>query len=576
MKKGIITIVAIVLLATVLSGFSGQATAATPTVSPLAVTGVSWFSTNSTQQVVPGMNDVPLFVTFFNTVAESNLTVSLNLSAYAPGVFNYSYIVGPNKNINEQYYFPELPGQTTTTIEQTVNISGNAPNAIYLENLTFSIAGSSAVTYGNDSFNLPVAGTVSMVSPMSFFGTQSAPLIGTPGMSDVPLTVMVENTGNSAATNVSVSYTPSGSLTGATQHTVISVVPAYQSIPLTFLASVKDNASINQVYGQNLTVSYYGTAHMVPFSVPITGTSSISIVNYFTNPPVIFQDQKFISLTLVTENSGSSFAKNVSVSVSSPQFNVTSNPYNISYFPSGTLMNFTFLMNAKNYTGISHLSVTLGSEVRAITLNIHSHGSFSISSSIPALHTGASKQVISFNVTNTGGVTLYDFTMHLLSPSVISLHIPSSNPLAALTETNVTFAQITPGQTVTATFLVDTSSSATFTTYPAQLAISWALNTSTMPFYQTYNFNEKVTPTGVQSIQGMITFTPLNIAVLILIIVLIVSLVALAGRGRRLKKEAEAMKNRGNNEPFKQLPHKEYGGDDKGSQSSGDDRQGNR
>lgn len=573
MKKSIITIVVVLLLATVLSGFSGQANAATPTASPLTVTGVSWFSSNSTQQVVPGMNDVPLFVSFYSAVTESNLTVSLNLSAYSPGVFNYSYIVGPNSNVNEQYFIPELPAQTTTTIEQTVNISSDAPNAIYLENLTFSIAGATSVTYGNDSFNLPVAGTVNMVSPTAYFGTQSDPLIGTPGMSNVPLTVMVENTGNSAATNVSVSYTPAGSLSGMTQHTVISAIPAYQAIPVTFLASVKDNASISQVYGQNITVSYYGSSHVVPFTVPVTGTSNISIVNYYTNPPVIFQDQKFIALTLVTENSGSSFAKNVTVSVSSPQFNVTTNAYKISYFPSGTLMNFTFLMNADNYTGLSHLSVTLGSEVKTISLNLHSYGSFSVSSDIPALHTGATKQVISFNVTNTGSVTLYDFTLHLLSPSVISLHIPSSNPLAALTETNVTFAQISPGQTVMATFLVDTSSSASFTTYPAQLAISWVLNTSTTSFHQTYNFNEKVTPTGVQSIQGMVTFTPLNIAVLILIIVLIVALAAVAGRGRRLKRETEAIKSKGNHEPFKQLPHKDYAGNDQSGQNSGNDRQ---
>lgn len=564
MKKGIISIAAIVVLAALLTGVSGQAHAATAPAGTLTVTGVSWFSPNSTQLAVPGMNEIPLFVTFYNPVAVSNLSVSVNLSAYTSGVFNYSYIVGKNTNVNEVYNIPALPAQTTTTIEQTVNISGTAPSAIYTENLTFTVGNMSSPDYGNVSFNLPVLGSVDMVSPTALFGTESTPLVGTPGMSNVPLTVMLENTGNSPATNVSVSYTPSGSLTGSTQHTVISAIPAYGAVPVTFLTSIMDNASISQVYSQNLTVSYYGSSHVVPFNVPITGTSNLSIVNYYTNPPVIFQDQKFVALTFVAENSGSSFAKNVTISVTSPDFNVTTTPYNLSYFPSGKLLNFTFLVNARNITGQAPLTVNLGKTTQTITINVHSKGSYAISSSIPDLHTGASKQVLSFNVTNTGSVNLYAFTLHLLSPSVITLHVPSSNPLAALTETNVTFAEIKPGQTVTATFLVDTSSSASFSTYPAQLAVSWNLNNSASTFHSTYNFNEKVTPTGVQNIQNSITFTPLNIAVLVLIIALVIGLVALGARGRKLRKEAESMKRKGAQEPFKQLPHKDQNGNGDG------------
>lgn len=569
MKKSLVSLVLIVLLATAFLGFSGHAEAATASSGPVSVTGVSWFAPNSTQQVVPGMNDIPLFVTFSSDSTLANFTVHLNLTAYAAGTFSYSYVLGLKKQVNSVYALPELPAQQSVTIEQLVNISSNAPTGIYAENLSYSYGSPTALTYVNSTFFVPVEGSVNLVSPTAFFGTQSSPLVGTPGMSNVPLTIMLENTGTSAATNVSVVYTPSGSFSGITQSTVISAIPAYEAVPVTFLVSVADNASVTMALAQNLTVSYYGSSHIVHFTAPVTGSSNLSVVNYFTNPPVIFQDEKFIALTLVTENSGSSFAKNVTVSVASNRFSVITNPYNLSYYPAESLENFTFLLNAQNYTGLSYIHVTLGKTTQTIALNLRSYGSFGISANIPDLHTGASKQLLSFNITNTGLFTLYDFTLHLLSPSVVSLHIPSSNPLAALTETNVTFAQIKPGQTVTATFLVDTSSSAAFATYPAQLAISWRLNDSVSLFYHTYNFNEKVTPTGIQSIQGMITFTPLNIAVLVLIVALVIGLVVLAGRGRKLRKETEKMRKEKNREEFKQLPHKNSNGNDQVSKVVG-------
>jgi len=562
MKKSIVSLVLVMLASTAFFGLAGHAEAATAPSGTVSVTGVSWFSPNSTNQAVPGMDNIPLFVTFFNAQALTNVSVHVNLTAYAAGVFSYSYIIGPDKQVNEVYNFPALPAQSTTTVEQTVNISGNAPNGIYVENLSFSYGNSTTTYYGNASFNLPLAGSVNIVSPTAYFGSQSSPIAGTPGMSNVPVTVMLENTGTAAATNVTVSYAPSGSLSGLAQHTTISAIPSFGVIPVTFIASVSDNATVTQAYSQNLTVSYYGTSHKVQFLLPITGSSKLSIINYFTNPPVIFQDEKFISLTLVTENSGSSFAKNVSVSLASSRFDVLTNPYNLSYYPSGSIQHFTFLISAKNYTGMSDLTVTLGKTTLGISLNLRSHGSFGIAASIPDLHTGVNNQLLSFNITNTGVTTLYDFSLHLLSPSVISLHIPTSNPLAALTETNVTFAQINPGQTVTATFLVDTSGSAQFETYPAQLAISWRLNNSVSPFYHTYNFNEKVTPTGIQNLQGVFTFTPLNIAVLALIVALVIGLVAFAGRSRKLKKEADQLRKEKKSEELKQLPHKDSNGND--------------
>lgn len=548
-----------ILLATTIFAFMAPANA-TSGSQPLGVTGVAWFGQNSTQQAVPGMNEIPLFVSFETTATLQNLTVWENLSAYSPGIFNYSYVMGANANVNNIYNFGYIPAGTALVVEQTVNISSRAPNGIYLENLSYSYGNTTQTFYGNVSFQLPLQGTVNIQSSGSLFGTSASPIIGTPGMNNIPLTVILENTGNSPVSNVSIKYTPSGNLSGKTQNTVISAFEPFGVVPLTFTVSINGNSEVDQAYGQNLTVSYLGSTHKVSFSVPITGYSNLSLVSFYTNPPVIYQGQKYISLTLVAVNSGNSFATNVNVSVRSGQFSVLTNSYNLPVFPSGTIQNFTFLLNAHNYTGEASIEANLAGSTLVLPVYLHSYGSYKITQDIPALHTGATSQPLSFNITNTGNVTLYDFTLYYLSPSVVSIHVPSSNPLASLTSGNVTFSSISPGQTVTATYLVDTSSSAAFSTYSAQLAISWRTNQSAGAFHKTYNFNQTVAPTGIQNLKGMFTFTPLNIAVLVVILALIIGLVAVARRGRKARKKAE--KSNSKNEPPSQNTGS-YGNDSK-------------
>ncbi len=505
----------------------------------VGVTGVSWFSANSTEQAVPGMSDIPLFVQFQTAATMQNLTVKVNLTAYEPGVFNYSYIMGPDSGVQDIYNFGAVPAGTSLTAEQTVNISSNAPDGIYLENLTYTYGNATAHFYGNASFQLPVQGTVNIESPSASFGTQSSPIEAVPGMENIPVTVLLENSGNSPVSNVSVSYSPQGVFAGPAQSTTVPAFGSYSEIPVTFMASISSNATAGSIYGQNLSVEYLGTTHQVHFTLPVTGTSNLSMVDYFTNPPIIYQGQKFISMTIVAANSGDAYARNVNVSLTSTDFSILTNPYNVPAFPSESLQNFTFLMNADNVTGSTLVKLNLGNESVEIPVTLHSYGSYSITKTVPDLHTGASSQELSFNITNTGNTTLYDFTVYYLSPSVISVHVPSSNPLASLKSGNETFAQISPGETVTATYLVDTSSSASFTIYPGQLAISWHLNNTATTFHKTYTFNQKVTPTSIQNLKGALTFTPLNIAVLAVIIALIIGLVAVARRGSRSRKKAK-------------------------------------
>lgn len=279
-----------------------------------------------------------------------------------------------------------------------------------------------------------------------------------------------------------------------------------------------------------------GNLH-IPFQIGVLATPQISLVNYFTNPPVIYQDEKYISLDLLFANTGLGPYQNFNVSVNSPDFTTLTAPYHIPYFAPGSTENLTFILDAHNVTGSAPIMLEYGSRSTAISIYIHGHDTLGITSTIGVMQPGSTKVVEEFNLTNVGNITMYDLEVHLLSPSVISIHVSSSNPLGALTANNVTVGELLPGQEITVTFLVDVSSSAAVQSYPAQLVIQWYSNNSAQQFLQVYNFAEKVTPTPVQQIQSSFKFTLLNIAVLAVIVALVIALVAVASRGRKLGRE---------------------------------------
>ncbi len=527
------------MIAVLLAGLSVTATGANAATENnlLKVTGASWYSPGSAGLAVPGTDYVPLFISFvalFNSTGGSVLNVSANLTAQ----FSYSNVTGGQAKTTLQLA-PVTQGSEYTLI-QMVNISAAAANGLYTEQLAYSVFNSTGtVLSGNSAFTLPLLGSVNLVSAGAAFGTSANPIQGTPGMKYIPLSVFVENTGNSAVTNISVQYAPSGHLYGQVQTTYVSAMQAFGFATLTFVVSIDSTTPLGLVQ-QSLLLSYNSADHPLNFSVPVTGYSNISVINYFTNPPAVFQNEKYIQLTVYTANAGNSFAANLTVSASSSHFDILTAPYLLPAYPAGRQLNFTFLMNALNYTGPARVTVSIGNSAYSIPLYLKPEGTLDISSAVPVFNPGNSNQLISFTVTNGGNLTLWNLNMHLLSPGIISIHIPSSNPFAALTADNVTFAELQPGQTLTVTFLMDTSSSAAVGTYTAQLFISWMHNDSSSVFYKAYSFSEVVQKSSVQRFTEAFALTPLNGAVLAVIVIAVIVL-AVAGlrRSRGRKKEGK-------------------------------------
>ena len=321
----------------------------------------------------------------------------------------------------------------------------------------------------------------------------------------------------------------------------MSLVSAGHSVTIYQLVNISSNAK-QGIYQIALTLNSSnapGQAINIPITVSVLGTPQLTLVNYFTNPPVIYQGEKFIQFTAVVSNTGAGPAKNLQFSLASSDFNVLTGTYNVAYLPSGSVTNYTFLMDAHNVTGQTALNFQMGPQALSIPVYIHTYGTLQITSSIPTLTPGSSKLLETFNITNTGNKTLMGVNVHLLSPSVVSIHISSSNPLGALTADNFTLAELTPGQKITVTYLVDVSSAAQAISYPAQLVVLWHLNNTPEQFYKAYNFNEKVSPTIIQQFTSNFTFTPLNIGVLGLIIILIIALIAVSARSRKIRKKLQ-------------------------------------
>ncbi|MEM0138675.1 MAG: hypothetical protein QW100_02985 [Thermoplasmatales archaeon] len=598
--------------------------AASASQSPIAVEGASWFSANSTELVSPGYSYVPLIVTFVSLENVFNLNISLNYSSLN-GEFSYSYIHGPDRDVRDYFNFPEASAGVRYSIYQLTNISSNITDGMYQVPVDYAFQVGNITVMGEVNVTVPVLGTVRLVSPDSFFGSQNAPVAATSFMNNVPVTVYLEEDGNSPVTNVTVSYKPQYPFTGPVQEEIVSAIQPYSYVPLTFFVNtgpsglvVKQfinvsflgtstvvpftvrlsgfpyvvpagsqlgtaqllpsqgmrnvpitffieedspvpvqNITVNfspnyplsgpeqfsvisalpsyspvgitflvnvtggqSVFQENLTLHYNGSLHVIQYRVILPGYSNISLLTYFTNPPILYQGEEFVQLEVVLVNGGNSFSPPLNVSLSSDGFVVLTAPYSFPPVPAGRVLNLTFLINAENITGNETLLLHVNGKTFFLRERVYSRGSVSVQSSNISVVSGSSSNLFSFVVRNTGNVTLVDLEFHILTPDIFSVHIPSSNPLGGLTANNVTFSQLSPGTEIVVTFVIDVSSAARAGSYPSELFLTYRTNNSSVEFLKTFTFNVTVEETALQEISSLSGVTYAAIAIAIILIVL--------------------------------------------------------
>ena len=299
-----------------------------------------------------------------------------------------------------------------------------------------------------------------------------------------------------------------------------------------------------QYYDENLTYSNTTISGNTAFTIPV-GHPQIGLISYITNPPVIYQKEKFIKLTAYTENTGTSAMKSVNVNITSSDYNIVSPVrYSIAYYPQGKLLNFTFYINADNVTGNAPIELHINNSTYTLNTIIHSNGKKVLSISVlkKPLVSGTKKQIMIFYLNDTGNRTYLDVQVHMLSPSIIAIHVSSSNPLGALTANNVTFAQIKPGESITVTYVVDTSS-APSGNYPVQMLVQYHFNNTAETFDRVYTYNQKIVPTTTQQVENALV-EPLYAGLTAMIIIILISIGAIAVHSKRKSRNVEKKMNK--------------------------------
>jgi hypothetical protein len=427
---------------------------------------------------------------------------------------------------------------------------------IVLSMVMLAIGASGLMSAGHDSHNAVIPAQAEnndlVVTSVSWFSVNSTELPA-PGSNGIPLYVTFVSYTNITDANISLNLSAYKSplsytyITGPDKnvrtYNVIPEIQAGHSYTIMQLVDI-NKTSTGSFYDENL--SYYSSAISGNTTVTIpVGKPDIGVISYTTDPPVIYQNEKFVKLTVYTENTGTSAMRNVNFNVTSLDYNVVSPVnYSIAYYPQGKLLNFTFYINAKNITGSAPVDFHMDNTIYTLSTYIHGNGksNFSIAVKNQNLVSDTKKQLMVFYLNNTGNNVYRDVEIHMLAPSVISIHVSSSNPLGALTANNITFAQIKPGQSITVTYIVDTAGTGSGT-YPVQLLAEYHYNNTAETFDKVYTYNQKVVPTTTQQISSTLT-EPLYAGMAALIIIIIGAIAAVSVHSRRKAKKIKMNRER--------------------------------
>ena len=539
MKKYLISfVIAVVVLGSFLGAVSSTSNASGG-AQPLVETQTYWFNQSSQLVVTPGMNNVPLFADFEATDSSLNglvINMSIGLNYNGSGPLSISYVHGINKKATDYENYVYQAGNKYLSY-QLVNISANYSAGLYTESLNYSIINGTTgnvVLSGKIPFQVDIPGSINPGISTVYFTYGSKMIEPEPGLDNALMHIVMENAGAGSIANASIGYEPNYPFYG---NSYVLNLPGISSFGV-FNITVPVNISHSAKYGEyniSLNVSYDGTAHTITGMVDVRGYSSIMLIEYHTDPLIIYQGEKYVELQAEILNNGTSPVSNEAVSFQG-DFKTLAGNFTLPIMMPASIMNLTFYFNSPDAHGLIIPSISVGSSIFHIPLYIHEGARIDVTSNTFNFNPGESKAVMQFVFTNSGNRTAYDIQIHLLSPSILSIHVSSSNPLGALTANNVTIGSLAPGMSFTITFIVDLSSSANTGKYSSQIAFSYMYNDSTQRFNHFYNFDFHVSPTELQNIQG--TVNPSNIIfdeVIIILLVLILSGLVVAARRRKSK-----------------------------------------
>ncbi len=375
------------------------------------------------------------------------------------------------------------------------------------------------------------------------WGSQSSPIVASPGDSNLPLLVELVNEGGVAANaNATLklwgpfyySYYTNGKFVYSRDETVrLGTVETGGQALGAFFVSIKADAA-DGVYVIPLTISCDGFTQDLNVSVPVTGYASVKVVGVGYNPPSMFPGEQDVELEAYIVNDGTSVAQNATVTLSLPSgFSPAwgnSTAHAIGVLPVGSEVPVQFYFNVgsvkspSNYTAKILISWTGGSESVPVVFMVYGKASFSVvSTSGYNLTQGGSGQKLYVTLKNSGNYTANYVTFNLITP----------NEFSGVTTDYA--GSLKPAQQDIVRFELDTASNAKPTTYNLTLQVTWYQNNSETPFTSYIPIQVHVKQSLINSIgsdlsSAKIGSNALLLALLVIVIFLLGILIGVLSR----------------------------------------------
>jgi hypothetical protein len=374
---------------------------------------------NTTLNIPPGAEDVPLTISLINLGNSIINNATLIFKSYFPIKFLIS-------NLTLGILVPFKPYTFTIPVDVAPNSSTGLYNIpvelIYnnrvIQNLTLKI-----LINGYVNFNL-----------YGIFGTPQNPIIAAPGETNVPMTIIIQNIGNSIVSNVTI-YFPNSSYPLVFREHSITVGYISPSIPLqiTTLVDISNNVS-DGIYSIPLLVKYFNNSYKISYlRVSIIGYVELTGYGVFgtvSNPILPAPGSSNIPFTIILENVGNVILSNATIVFPNSSYPIKflEREKAIGYLPISQPISITTYVNIYPNVSIGVYQVPIkiiyfkNKEMNfVITLSINSYLSFDIkgvwgSTSSPITVSAGAKDIpLTIVVRNIGTASVDNVTLYLNS-----------------------------------------------------------------------------------------------------------------------------------------------------------------
>ncbi|QIW24815.1 hypothetical protein EWF20_12220 [Sulfolobus sp. S-194] len=284
------------------------------------------------QILAPGMGPVPITFTLINLGSPIYNVNVTPLSIYPFSLYQYY-------NNTENITIPEIQTGSQVNVTFLYKISTSASDGIY--KIYLKVTGelpNGVVVSKNVSAIIPILGYVS-ITAQSIWGSLTSPLVVSGGENNLPLTVVLINSGNVIASNVSVIIKSHYPVKFEENKINVGYLPVGQPVEIATYASIYPNAT-QGVYQVPIVISYFNGVNLTAnMTVDINGYVNFSIATIWgsiNSPITVSSGQSQVPLTFVIRNLGDVNALNVTLDLDSeyPLYFTQKNVY-VGIIPAG-------------------------------------------------------------------------------------------------------------------------------------------------------------------------------------------------------------------------------------------------